>query len=87
MSIIATLLVIFGNDINRYIRRLVKKFHFLVRLVIFVLVCALGYGVATIFLAQGLQAMLKAVPREYLVVVVAAIFFLLGLAAEERKQI
>lgn len=87
MCIIATLLVIFGSDINRFIRGLVKKQHFLVRLGIFVLVCAIGYGVATLFLADVLLKMLTAIPRQFLTLSIVTIFIILGLTAETRKQI
>lgn len=87
ISMIATLLVMFGSDINRFIRQLVKKQHFLVRLGIFVLVCAIGYGVATIFLADVLLKTLAAIPRQFLALSIVVIFILLGLTAETRKQI
>lgn len=87
IAMIATLLVIFGNDINRFIKSLVKKHHFIVRLTIFVLVCAIGYGLATVFLADFLVAMLRSIPRQFLALSIVIIFIFLGLAAETRRQI
>lgn len=87
MSMIATLLVIYGSDINRFIKRLIKKQHFIIRLGIFVVVCAIGYGVATLFLAEALLKMLAAIPRQFLALSIVIIFILLGLTAETRKQI
>lgn len=87
MCIIATLLVIFGNDINRFVRSLLVKQYFIVRLGIFVLVCAMGYGVATLFLADILFKMLATIPKQYLALSMVIIFILLGLTAEKRKQI
>lgn len=87
MSMIATLLVIYGSDINRFIKRLIKKQLFIIRLGIFVLVCAIGYGVATLFLAEALFKMLAAIPRQFLTLSILIIFILLGLTAETRKQI
>ena len=87
MAIIATLLVIFGSDINRTVKRLIGRPHFLVRLGIFVLVCAIGYGVAAIFLTEFLMRMLATIPRQFLSISIIGIFILLGLAAESRKQI
>lgn len=86
-AIIATLLVIFGSDINRFIKRMVKKNHFLIRLAVFVLVCAAGYGIATLYLTGLLLQMLTAIPRPFLIPGVAATFVVLGLIAETRKQI
>jgi Protein of unknown function (DUF3392) len=86
-AIIATLLVIFGGDINRFIKRMIKKNHFIVRIGVFVLVCAIGYGIATLYLADFLLKMLAAIPRQFLTLGVAATFIVLGLIAESRKQI
>ena len=43
MAIVATVLVIFGSDINNAVRSLVRKQHFIVRSLTFVVVCAFGY--------------------------------------------
>lgn len=86
MAIVATILVIFGNDLNRWIRKMVRQYHFLVRLSVFILVCAFGYGVATVLLAKLLADVLGSISDYYLSLVVAAIFVILGLTAEERNQ-
>ncbi len=86
-SIIATLLVTFGSDINRFIKGIVKNNHFAVRLGVFVLLCAIGYGVATLFLADILLKMLESIPRQFLALGILIIFIFLGLIAESRKQI
>jgi hypothetical protein len=86
-AIIATLLVIFGSDINRFVKRMVKTNHFLVRLGVFVLVCAIGYGIATLYLTDLLLKMLAAIPKQFLIPGVASTFIVLGLIAESRNQI
>lgn len=48
LAMIATLLVIFGNEINNTVKRLVAKQHFIVRTFVFILVCAFGYGLLTV---------------------------------------
>lgn len=87
MAIIATFLVLFGRDINRSVKRLIGKRHFIIRLAIFVLVCAIGYGLATILLTDLLMKLLATIPRQFLTISIIAIFILLGLTAESRKQI
>lgn len=87
MAIVATVLVIFGNDINRWIRKIVRQYHFLVRLAVFILVCAFGYGLATVMLARLLSGVLGSISNYYLSLVVVAIFIILGLTAEERNQL
>lgn len=87
MAIIATLLVIFGGELNRWVRKSVRRYHFVVRLLVFILVCAVGYGVATVFMTELLSQMLGGLSDRYLALVVAAIFIGLGLIAEERNQL
>lgn len=87
MAIVATVLVIFGNDLNRWVRNMVRKFHFLIRLSVFILVCAFGYGLATIMLAKVLAELLGSISNYYLSLVVLAIFVILGLTAEKRNQL
>ena len=87
LAIIATVLVIFGNDINRAIKRLVAKQHFIVRTLVFVLVCAFGYGLLTVFMTSLLAQQLAKLPNVYLVPVVFAIFFILGMYAQKQRHI
>jgi hypothetical protein len=87
IAMIATLLMTFGSDINRFIKGLIRKHHFIVRLAIFVLVCAIGYGLVTVFLADVLMIMLRSIPRQFLALSIVIIFIFLGLAAETRRQI
>lgn len=87
IAVIASLLVIYGSDINRFIKRLVGGSHFVIRLGIFMLVCAVGYGLATILLAELLRNALVMIPRQYLVLSIIGIFGLLGLLADSRRQV
>ena len=87
MAIIATLLVIFGNDINNNLKKLVAKQHFIIRSVIFVLVCAFGYGVLTVWLTGLLSTQLSHIPNVYIVPVIFLIFSLLGMYAQKQRHI
>ncbi len=87
LAIIATVLVIFGNDINSSIKKLVAKQHFIVRTLVFVLVCAFGYGLLTVWLTSLLAQQLAKVPSLYLVPVVFSIFFTLGMYAQKQRHI
>ena len=87
LAIIATVLVIFGNDLNSAIKRLVAKQHFIVRTTIFVLVCAFGYGLLTVWLTSLLAQQLAKLPNLYLVPVVFTIFFTLGMYAQKQRHI
>jgi len=87
IAIIATLLVIYGSDINRFVKRLIGNSHFIIRLGIFILVCAVGYGLATVFLADVLRNALATIPRRYLAMSITGIFIALGLLADSRRHI
>ena len=87
MAIIATLLVVFGNDINNAIKQLVKRHHFVVRTVIFIFVCAFGYGLVTVWLTPVLAQILLKVPSVYLVPALLSIFVALGSYAQKQRHI
>lgn len=87
MAIIATLLVLFGAEVSQAIRQLIKKQHLIVRTLVFVLVCAFGYGALTIWLSQMLAVALQSIADVYLVPAVVIIFLALGLYAQKQKHI
>ncbi|WP_220452544.1 DUF3392 domain-containing protein [Colwellia sp. RSH04] len=87
LAIIATLLVLFGNEINKAVKSLVVKQHFLVRTIVFVLVCAFGYGLLTVWLTSLLAAQLAKIPTPYIVPVVFISFFCMGMYAQKQRHI
>ena len=87
MAIVATLLVIFGQKINDHIRLIFAKQHFIVRTFAFILVCAFGYGLATVWLTQLLITQLSQIPHQYVVPVVFATFVALGAYAQKQRHI
>lgn len=87
LAIIATLLVLFGNDINGAIKHMFRKQHFVLRTLAFVVVCAFGYGLATVWLTGLLAVQLGKVPNAYIVPLVVFIFFSLGAYAQKHRQI
>lgn len=87
MAIVATLLVVFGNDINNHLKKLVAKQHFIIRSAVFVLVCAFGYGLLTIWLTGLLSRQLSYIPNIYVVPVIVTIFSMLGMYAQKQRHI
>ncbi len=87
LAIIATILVLFGNDINNAIKQLVKKQHFILRTSVFIFVCAIGYGLITVWLTQLLALQLAKVPNTYIVPLVVFIFICLGSYAQKQRHI
>ncbi|MFD2165947.1 DUF3392 domain-containing protein [Thalassotalea euphylliae] len=87
MAIVATLLVLFGGEISKAIRQLIRHQHLMIRTFIFVLVCAFGYGALTIWLSKVLTQWIAIIPDVYLAPTVLSVFMLLGLYAQKQKQI
>ena len=86
IAFVATLIAIFGEDINHVILRMFRKNFFIVRVLIFVIVCTFGYTTATVFLARLLRFMLRELDRDLLVPALAALFVIIGFLAERRSQ-
>ena len=85
LAFVATLLVLFGDKINSFVRRRVIKWFFLVRIFIFVLLCAIGYGVITVTIHPLVHVGFLRIPRDYSFVVVVISFIILGILAERKK--
>ncbi|MDD4872632.1 MAG: DUF3392 family protein [Kiritimatiellae bacterium] len=87
MAITAALLVLFGDHINGFIRDMVKDYNFFVRLTVFLLVVAFGYGALTLLLTHLLSKLLAEIPNLYLFPSLLLTFVIIGLIAEEKKHI
>ncbi len=87
LAIVATLLVIFGNDINGAIKALIAKQHFFIRTLIFVLICAFGYGLLAVWLTSLLAQYLANIPTVYLAPVLLCIFVVLGIYMQKKRYI
>ena len=84
-ALTASLLVVFGDDINRFVKNRVRHRHFVVRTVTFVLVCAFGFGILAVFIAPGLGSLLRYFGDRYLVLVITGSFVGTGVIAERKK--
>ena len=87
MAIMATLLVIYGETINRIVKRQISGMHFLFRTLIFILLCAFGYGALLVFVTPILSKQLTAVSMLYLGPLVLGIFITLGIIADKKNRI
>ena len=83
----ATLLAIFGNDINGSVKDLVKDSPFPVRLLVFILLVAFGYGALTLAISHFLAYVLAGTDNLWLSPIVVAAFVLVGFLAEHKKHI
>ena len=87
LAIIATLLVMFGNDLNSLIKKLVVRQHFIIRSAVFIFVCTIVYGLATVWLTNELAQQLAKIPNLYIVPFIVVTFMSLGMYAQKQRHI
>lgn len=87
LSMVATVLVIYGDVLNKQFKRLLSPYHFIIRTIVFVIVCAFGYGLLTVFAAPFAKQMILMIPHLYRGIAVVGVFLLLGYLAEHRRYI
>lgn len=87
LGIIATLLVVYGNDLNTFFRRRMRRFPFIVRVTLFVLLCSAGYGAAAYFSAGILTQLLTQLSDTWLAPIIVLLFVGIGYLAEEKRHI
>uniref|UniRef100_A0A486XTQ2 DUF3392 domain-containing protein n=1 Tax=Rheinheimera sp. BAL341 TaxID=1708203 RepID=A0A486XTQ2_9GAMM len=87
LAMVATALVVFGDDLNRLVRRQIMALHFIWRTLIFVLLCAFGYGALALFLTPLLAAQLAKLSNLWLPWAAMAIFVVLALQAQRKRQL
>jgi len=87
MAIIATLLVLYGGDINNAIKRMIAPLHIALRTIVFILVCAFGYGMFTVWMTPILASQIARIPTIYEAPAVLGFFIILGSMAQKQRQI
>ncbi len=87
LAMVATALVVFGDDLNRFIRRQIINLHFIWRTLIFILLCAFGYGALTIFLTPLVAGQLAKLGNLWLPWAALGIFVLLAMLAQRKRQL
>lgn len=87
LALVATVAVIYSNEINRAIRKHIHRLHFAWRTMIFVVVCAVGYGGAIVLTTSFLVKVFRGLDRLVLAPVIVGCFVVVGILAERHKQI
>ena len=82
LALMAATLVLAGPALNGWVRRHTASMHFILRTLIFVLVCALGYGLAMIYLTPMLKQLLAQLNNYSLAPVLVTLFVLVGIFAD-----
>jgi len=84
-ALAATVFIIYGNNLNRIVKNLIKRWHFVLRLLTLVIVCAFGYGFLIIFLGRVLADGLGGLGDYILFPVVVGLFMVVGILAEQKR--
>ncbi|UCJ17963.1 DUF3392 domain-containing protein [Pseudomonas sp. MM211] len=82
LALMATLLVLFGPGINAWVQGRIGSLNFILRTLIFVLICAIGYGLAMVYLTPLLTQILGHFNNYTLAPVLLLVFFLIGVLAD-----
>ncbi|WXL25373.1 DUF3392 domain-containing protein [Ectopseudomonas mendocina] len=82
LAIIATLLVLIAPSINAWVQRNTASMNFVFRTLIFVLLCAVGYGMLIVFATPYLAQALGHFNNYTLAPVLILVFFIVGILAD-----
>lgn len=85
LAIVATLLVLFGQRINKAVKAFVQGAHFLIRSLIFILLCTFGYGLLSVILAKALSQAFFMLPHQWLGIVVIVCLITVGIVTERKS--
>ncbi|WP_019894639.1 DUF3392 family protein [Hydrogenovibrio halophilus] len=84
LAMVASLLVIFGNDLMALLKQQLGSLAWFLKVTLFVLFCAVGFGLLTSFFAPLLTALLDQLDRRWLGLVVVAAFYGIGWLAQKK---
>ncbi|BFM49764.1 DUF3392 domain-containing protein [Marinomonas sp. THO17] len=87
LALVATCLVIYGDRINGYLKRMVASWIFIARISAFILMCTFGYGLLTLWTQPLVYWGITQVDLVYRPVLVLACFSFLGVLAERKRQL
>lgn len=82
IALIATFLVVAGGAINNMVRGLVRTQPVWLRITVFILLFAIGYGILSVWLAGLLQGYLRGLSAGMFLLQVSAGFVVFGVWAE-----
>ena len=84
LAMVASLLVIFGNDLMRLLKQQLGSLAWFLKVTLFVLFCAVGFGLLTSFLAPLLTALLAQMDDRWLGLLLVTAFYGIGVLAQKK---
>lgn len=85
-AMIACLLVMFGGDINRLLRRSLLGHHFILRTLAFIALNAFGYGALIVYVSPLLARLLRTIHPGIMASIILVTFILIGSWAQRHRQ-
>lgn len=83
---IATILVVYGERINKAVWSLMRGTHFIFRTLAFVALCAFGYGALAVYLVPILKDLFLIAGNLWLGPIIVLCFFIVGILAERQSR-
>ncbi|MDE1514330.1 MULTISPECIES: DUF3392 domain-containing protein [Vibrio] len=86
-ALIACGLVMFGGEMNAFLRQTLRNQHFLVRTLAFIFINAFGYGLIIIKATPYLAQLFAQLDSGIMLTVIVSCFIVIGLWAQRNRQI
>lgn len=85
-SYVASLLAIFGHRVCRGVQSMMAGAHFILRTLVFIMLCAIGLGIILSFGSQLLSQWLAQIPSLWLGLTIVVSFMVVGWLAEKYSR-
>lgn len=86
-ALIACLLVMFGGEINRVMRKLLSGHHFIIRTTAFILLNAFGYGLLIVKASPYLARTLRTIEPGMMFGLILLCFLIIGMWAQNNRHV
>lgn len=87
LALVATVLVIYGDRLNRILKKAVSHWAFIARVAAFILMCTFGYGLLTVWAQPIVRLGILQLPIEYRPLLILFCFISLGILAERKRHL
>ncbi|NPA72166.1 MAG: DUF3392 family protein [Gammaproteobacteria bacterium] len=84
LSMVATLLVIYGNSLLLFIKQQIGSLKLFLRITLFVAFCAFGFTFLTAIVTPYLSEQLARIDSLWLPFIIVATYYLIGLSAQRK---
>ena len=83
----ASLLVIYGRALALTAKGIAKTWHFVFRVIFFMIICGLCYGLFMVYVTKFIHNHLTSLANIWYVLTVLCAFLILGIIADRKKYI